>query len=183
MPSRACARKGRNGVSDQLQGREGVLGGREGTPISANLPRFCPTPVSLSSPATLGKGERGTLGCEPARIQVASSLESLSHTRSSPAGWPTDPHLRSQQRPVTKSWRAGCDDGAPRPDAPRDAHEPRFCPSPARAAVWALPIDALRGGRRRRVQRWRLPARLPGPVLGSAKKTEFSPTVLYPSNS
>ena len=46
MPSPACARKGRNGVLSQLQGREGVLGGREGTPISANLPRFCPTPVS-----------------------------------------------------------------------------------------------------------------------------------------
>ena len=47
MPSPACARKGRNGVPGQLQGREGVLlGGREGTPISANLPRFCPTPVS-----------------------------------------------------------------------------------------------------------------------------------------
>ena len=45
MPSPACARKGRNGVPDQLQGREGVLGGREGTPISANLPRFPTTPV------------------------------------------------------------------------------------------------------------------------------------------
>mgnify|MGYP004285011267 CR=1 FL=1 len=28
-----------------MQSREGVLGGREGTPISANLPRFCPPPV------------------------------------------------------------------------------------------------------------------------------------------
>ena len=28
-----------------MQGREGVLGGREGTPISANLPRFPTTPV------------------------------------------------------------------------------------------------------------------------------------------
>ena len=45
MPSRVCARKGRNGVPDQLQGRKGVLGGREGTPISANLPRFPTTPV------------------------------------------------------------------------------------------------------------------------------------------
>ena len=59
MPSPACARKGRNRVPGQLQGREGVPGGREGTPISANPPRFCPTPVSLSSPATLWtKGRR-----------------------------------------------------------------------------------------------------------------------------
>ena len=28
-----------------MQSREGVLGGREGTPISANLPRFPTTPV------------------------------------------------------------------------------------------------------------------------------------------
>ena len=74
MPSPACARKGRNGVPDQLQGREGVLGGREGTPISAKLPRFCPTPVSLSSPATLGKGERGAWAGEPVCSQAASSL-------------------------------------------------------------------------------------------------------------
>ena len=49
MPSRACARKGRNGVSDQLYGREGVLGGREGTPTSANLPRSCRCPPCARS--------------------------------------------------------------------------------------------------------------------------------------
>ena len=167
MPSPACARKGRNGVPDQLQSREGVLGGREGTPISANPPRFCPTPVSaILTGQELEKGELGTRGAEPVCSHVASSLESFCPTRSSPAGWPTDPHLRSQQRPVTKSRRAGCDDGAPRPDAQRHAQEPRFCPSPARAAVWALTMKAPWGGRRRRVQQWRQPGRLPGPVLG-----------------
>ena len=45
MPSPACARKGRNGVPDQLQGRKGVLGGRSFTAISENLPQFCPDPV------------------------------------------------------------------------------------------------------------------------------------------
>ena len=67
----ACARKGRNGVPDLLQGREGMLGGREGTPTSANLPRFCPTTVSASSLASLWKGERGTWAGEPARSKVA----------------------------------------------------------------------------------------------------------------
>ena len=37
-PSPACARKGRNGVPGQLQGREGVLGGREGTPYPQTRP-------------------------------------------------------------------------------------------------------------------------------------------------
>ena len=82
MPSRACAHKGRNGVSDPLQGREWVLGGREGTPISANPPRSCPTTVSASSPATLGKGERGAWAGKPACSQAAPSLWSFSHTRS-----------------------------------------------------------------------------------------------------
>ena len=45
MPSPACAHKGQKWVPGQLQSREGVLGGREGTPISANLPRFPTTPV------------------------------------------------------------------------------------------------------------------------------------------
>ena len=42
----------------------------------------------------------------------------------------------------------GCDDGAPSPDAQRDAQEARFRPSPAKAAVWAGPFDALWGGQR-----------------------------------
>ena len=73
MPSPACARKGQNGVSDQLQGRKGVLRGREGTPNPANPPRSCPTPVSGSSPALLEKGERGAWAGEPVCIRSASS--------------------------------------------------------------------------------------------------------------
>ena len=177
MPSPACARKGRNRVPGQLQGREGVPGGGEGTPISANPPRFCPTPVSASSPATLWKGDRGMWAGEPVCSQTASSERSFSHTRSSSAGGPTDPRLRSKQRPVTKSWRADCDDGAPSPDALRGAHEPRLCPSPARAAVWARLIGALWGGRRRRCSDGGSPR---GCQARSARKSEFSPTVLYP---
>ena len=78
MPSPACARKGRNGVSDPLQGREWVLGGRECTPIPANPPRSCPTPVSTSAPGTLEKGERGAWAGKPACSQSASSLWSVS---------------------------------------------------------------------------------------------------------
>ena len=78
-PSPACARKGQNGVSDPLQGREGGLGRREGTPIPAKPPRFCPTPVSRSSPAPLGKGERGMRAGEPACSQSAPSSRSVSH--------------------------------------------------------------------------------------------------------
>ena len=117
MPSPACARKGQNGVSDPLQGREWVLGGREGTPISANPPRSCPTTVSASSPATLGKGERGAWAGKPACSQAAPSLWSFCHTRPRrPAAHP-QLHLCKQQRPVSRSWLAGCDDGAPSPDA------------------------------------------------------------------
>ena len=60
-----------------------------------------------------------------------------------------------QQRPVSRESvlqselaRVGCDDGAPSPDAQRDAQEARFRPSPAKAAVWAGPFDALWGGQR-----------------------------------
>ena len=90
MPSPACARKGQNLVSDQLKGRERVLGGREGTPIPAKPPRFCPTPVSLSSPTPLGKGERGMRAGEPACSQAASSSRSLSH------GYPCRPAAHPQ---------------------------------------------------------------------------------------
>ena len=83
--------------------------------------------------------------------------------------------LCKQQRPVSRSWLAGCDDGAPSPDAQKDAHEPRLSPSPARAAVWARPIGALWVGRRRRVQRWRQPARLPGLVWVQGKKVNSHP--------
>ena len=55
--ARSC--EGRDGVSDASQGREGGLRGRESTLVSASTPRSCPTPVSASSPATLGKDERG----------------------------------------------------------------------------------------------------------------------------
>ena len=72
-PSPACARKGQNGVSDRLQGREGVLGRREGTPNPANPPRSCPTPVSGTSPAPLEKVERSAWAGEPVCIQSASS--------------------------------------------------------------------------------------------------------------
>jgi len=102
MPSPACARKGRNGVPDQLQGREGVLGGREGTPISANLPRFCPTPVSASSPAGLGRGCRASgwanlhaqsttrrLGmCSPVRYRPRAAHLSLQLRRRSSSAHP-----------------------------------------------------------------------------------------------
>ena len=57
-------------------------------------------------------------------------------------------NLCKQQRPVSRSWLAGCDDGAPSPDAQRDAQEARFRPSPAKAAVWAGPFHALWGGQR-----------------------------------
>ena len=72
-PSPACALKVQNGVSDPLQGREGVQGRRKGTPESANPPRSCPTPVSASSPAPLERGERGAWAGEPVCIQSASS--------------------------------------------------------------------------------------------------------------
>ena len=75
MPSRACARKGRNGVPDQLQGRKGVLGGREGTPISANLPRFPTTPVcgkwgEVIMGAAWGARRGGVLCLQAAKMMV-----------------------------------------------------------------------------------------------------------------
>jgi len=83
IPSPACAHMGRNGVSGQLQGREGVLGGREGTPISENPPRFCPAPISASAAATLDKGERGVRAVEfPARSPFAPSPYIIFPTRS-----------------------------------------------------------------------------------------------------
>ena len=56
--------------------------------------------------------------------------------------------LCKQQRPVSRSWLAGCDDGAPSPDARIDDQEARFRPSPAKAAVWAGSFDAPWGGQR-----------------------------------
>ena len=44
-------------------------------------------------------------------------------------------NLCKQQRPVSRSWLAGCDDGAPSPDAQRHAQQAGFHPSPAKAAV------------------------------------------------
>ena len=56
--------------------------------------------------------------------------------------------LYEKQRPVSRSWLAGCDDGAPSPDAQRHAQEARLCPSPAKAVVRAGPFDAPWGGQR-----------------------------------
>ena len=157
MPSPACARKGRNGVPDQLQGREGVLGGREGTPISENPPRFCFTPVSASSLATLWKGDRGAWAGEPVCSQTASSERSFSHTRSAPAGGPTDPCLRSKQRPVTKSWRGPAATTAHRAPTPNiTLTSPGFAAHPPQeSAQQCEPSPSVRSGvysRRRRVQ-------------------------------
>ena len=102
MPSPACARKGQNGVSDPLQGREWVLGGREGTPIPANPPRSCRTPVSTSAPGTLEKGEPGRVGVQTCvQPSCIYSLWSVSHTRSSrPAA---HPQLQPSQTPCSST--------------------------------------------------------------------------------
>ena len=76
----------------------------------------------------------------------------------------------------------GCDDGAPSPDAQRDAQEARFRPSPAKAAVWAGPFHALWGGQRAS-GRCAMQPPLPRATSLSCvlvKKIPVLPTVLYP---
>ena len=179
-PSPACARKGQNGVSDPLQGREGGLGRREGTPIPAKPPRFCPTPVSRSSPAPLGKGERGMRAGEPACSQSASSSRSVSHA------YPCRPAAHPQLQ-LTLTLCSSTSDGAEDERAgascrPRQRHVLRRQPelrlrggdAPAR------PVPAPWGGGWRQVHGG---GRRDSPRCGSTKKIQFSPTVLYPSTA
>ena len=89
---------------------------------------------ALSHPTTLGKPHLRRRSC-------------LQHDLVLQAG-PSTRDLCKQQRQVSWSWLVGCDDGAPSLDAHKDAQQAGLCPSPARAAAWAGPFDALWGGQR-----------------------------------
>ena len=139
-----------------MQGREGVLGWREGTPISANLPRFCPAPVSASSTATLATYYRGTWGGEPGCSQSASSERSVSHTRSAPAGGSTDPHFSPAQQaaPRHKNLEGRLRRRRTSPRRPKSRSRAQVSPIPRksggvgrllrRALGWPTGLQALR---------------------------------------
>ena len=175
IPSPACAHMGRNGVSGQLQGREGVLGGREGTPISANPPQFCPAPISASAAATLDKGERGGRAVEPARSPFAPSPYIIFPTRSFLPACARAPQLTVKHRCCTSTQLLLNDAGA---GCRTSQKEVRHQQSELRLRGGDAPIrpgPAPRGGRWRQVQHRPASPRPSLPVWGWRKKQNSDP--------
>ena len=153
-------------------------------PISPPYPQTCP----ISALPLFPQPHRPPW----ARVFEARRRANLHAAKFHPARGASFPHdhlqqagrsgrdLCKQQRPVSRSWLAGCDDGAPSPDAQKQAQQAMLCPSPAKAAVWAGPFDAPWGGQRASGRCAMQPPLPRAKSLSCVKKFPVWPTVLPP---
>ena len=179
VPPATARGKTRGGVSRRV-----ARGCWEG-PSSPPDPQTCPVPAlpPFSQPhrppwaRVFEAGRRANLCASRPHLPRRSSLQhdQLQNSIQSRS------NLYEKQRQVSRSWLAGCDDGAPSPDAQRDAQQARFHPSPAKAAAWVGPFDALWGGQRATGRCAMQPPLPRAPSLSCVKNFPVWPTVLPPN--